>query len=149
MNLYSKHTNPETLYGYKDRIKIPLSRYNEYVSELLNWVQQDEFDGIIHLTDSYFAEHEWTEEVIWPEFANLLRSIVTDFEDHWNNGYYVVLIAERLMKQRNTNPAFDRFDLEELSALANKSNHDDPSSEDAWLGRKPSIIKWINGGFIK
>jgi hypothetical protein len=112
-------------------------------------VQQDEFDGIIHLTDSYFAEHEWTEEVIWPEFANLLRSIVTDFEDHWNNGYYVVLIAERLMKQRNTNPAFDRFDLEELSALANKSNHDDPSSEDAWLGRKPSIIKWINGGFIK
>ena len=29
MNLYSKHTNPETLYGYKDRFEIPSFAYEE------------------------------------------------------------------------------------------------------------------------
>jgi len=29
MDLYSKHTNPETLYGYKDRFKIPSFAWEE------------------------------------------------------------------------------------------------------------------------
>ena len=42
MNLYEYHTNPETLYGYKDRFKIPLFAYKE-AKRTGNWLEAEPY----------------------------------------------------------------------------------------------------------
>jgi len=42
MNLYSKHTNPESLYGYKDRFKIPSVAYKE-AEQTGNWEEAEPY----------------------------------------------------------------------------------------------------------
>ena len=42
MDLYSKHTNPESLYGYKDRFKIPLFAYKE-AKRTGNWLEAEPY----------------------------------------------------------------------------------------------------------
>ena len=152
MNLYRLHTNPELLYGYNENlaIEIPKAEYNEYVSELLEWVQQDEFTGIMHITDEYFAEHKWMDEVTdWPEFTDWLRYIVKDFNFGKYTGYYVPQIAERLMQQRNTNVNLNGFDLSDLGILASNAADDDKDRITAWDNNKSAIMEWIEGGYIK
>ncbi|MBT6472153.1 MAG: hypothetical protein HOK52_12970, partial [Candidatus Marinimicrobia bacterium] len=42
MNLYEYHTNPETLYGYKDRFKIPGFAYEE-AKRTGNWTEAEPY----------------------------------------------------------------------------------------------------------
>jgi len=152
MNLYRLHTNPESLLYYDNdaEIEIPKAEYNEYVAEILNWVQLDEFAGIMHITDEYFAEHKWMDEVTdWPEFTDWLRYIVKDFNFGKYTGYYIPVIAERLMQQRNTNVNLNGFDLSDLAILASNAADDDSDRITEWDYNKSAIMEWIEGGYIK
>ena len=50
MNLYEYHTNPETLYGYKDRFKIPLFAWEE-AERTGNWTEAEPYI----MKDPYYA----------------------------------------------------------------------------------------------
>ena len=65
MNLYSKHTNPESLYGYADRFKIPGLAYEE-AERTGNWKEAEPYI----MKDPYYA-YEYAMHVRnkgrWPE----------------------------------------------------------------------------------
>ena len=53
MNLYSKHTNPESLYGYKDRFKIPSFAWEE-AERTGEWTEAEPY---IMKSPEYAAEY--------------------------------------------------------------------------------------------
>ena len=65
MNLYEYHTNPETLYGYKDRFKIPLFAYKE-AKRTGNWLEAEPY--IMKDPEyAYFYARDIRKKGRWPE----------------------------------------------------------------------------------
>ena len=64
MNLYSKHTNPESLYGYKDRFKIPSFAWEEAErtgewTEAEPYIMKDPSSAFLYANE--VIKDEWTE----------------------------------------------------------------------------------------
>ena len=64
MNLYSKHTNPESLYGYKDRFKIPSFAWEEAFAtgewtEAEPYIMKDPSSAFLYVM--YVMERRWSE----------------------------------------------------------------------------------------
>ena len=64
MNLYNKHTNPETLYGYKDRFKIPSFAWEE-AERTGEWTEAEPY--IMKDPSSAFLYVMYVMERRWPE----------------------------------------------------------------------------------
>ena len=64
MNLYSKHTNPESLYGYKDRFKIPSFAWEE-AERTGEWTEAEPY--IMKDPSSVFLYARWVIGDRWTE----------------------------------------------------------------------------------
>ena len=64
MNLYSKHTNPESLYGYKDRFKIPSFAWEE-AERTGEWTEAEPY--IMKDPSSAFLYARWVIGDRWTE----------------------------------------------------------------------------------